>query len=233
MTSVDTVENAAASPDQPQPYRELGLKDDEYARILAIVDVQAPRSGLLASLCAYLLPDEPAPLELALARLGEDAASHGARPQFLTGCRMSQAQLARLLQGFGRIWQRYDSARELLLNMVRLGVSASSTLPLALKRAQQQLMHSEKMASLGRLVAGVAHELNNPISFVLGNVHALQRYTDRLQQYLGLLHGEAGAAEVAHARQRLRIDHLLADLPSLMQGVARQVSLDPNDGMEL
>jgi two-component system sensor histidine kinase HupT/HoxJ len=40
------------------------------------------------------------------------------------------------------------------------------------------------MASLGRLVAGVAHELNNPISFVLGNVHALQRYSDRLQRYL-------------------------------------------------
>jgi two-component system sensor histidine kinase HupT/HoxJ len=55
----------------------------------------------------------------------------------------------------------------------------------ALKRTQQQLLHSEKMASLGRLVAGVAHELNNPISFVLGNVHALQRYSERLQAYLG------------------------------------------------
>jgi two-component system sensor histidine kinase HupT/HoxJ len=73
------------------------------------------------------------------------------------------------------------------------------------------------MASLGRLVAGVAHELNNPISFVLGNVHALQRYSDRLQRYLAVLHGGADEDAGAGAPQ-LRIDHLLADLPSLMQG---------------
>lgn len=88
----------------------------------------------------------------------------------------------------------------------------------ALKLTQQQLLHSEKMASLGRLVAGVAHELNNPISFVLGNVHALQRYTERLRQYLGAVHADEPAAERAALRAKLRIDHLLADLPSLMEG---------------
>lgn len=88
----------------------------------------------------------------------------------------------------------------------------------ALKRTQQQLLHSEKMASLGRLVAGVAHELNNPISFVLGNVHALQRYTERLRTYLDAVHGHEPAAEQARLRAKLRIDHLLADLPSLMEG---------------
>ncbi len=88
----------------------------------------------------------------------------------------------------------------------------------ALKRTQQQLLHSEKMASLGQLVAGVAHELNNPISFVLGNVHALHRYCDRLQTYMGALHAHASQAELAELRQRLRIGHLLADLPSLIEG---------------
>jgi len=88
----------------------------------------------------------------------------------------------------------------------------------ALKRTQQQLLHSEKMASLGRLVAGVAHELNNPISFVLGNVHALQRYGERLAAYLGAIHAGASKAERTALRERLRIDHVLADLPSLMDG---------------
>jgi two-component system, NtrC family, sensor histidine kinase HupT/HoxJ len=88
----------------------------------------------------------------------------------------------------------------------------------ALKQAQQQLLHSEKLASLGRLVAGVAHELNNPISFVLGNVHALKKYTDRMAAYLHAVHTGEGATTVAALRQSLRIDHALADMPSLIEG---------------
>ncbi|WP_372656652.1 sensor histidine kinase [Hydrogenophaga sp.] len=88
----------------------------------------------------------------------------------------------------------------------------------ALKRAQQQLLHSEKMASLGRLVAGVAHELNNPISFVLGNVHALSRYSDRLRSYLAAVHVGESVEQLEEMRVRLRIDHVLKDLPPLIEG---------------
>jgi len=88
----------------------------------------------------------------------------------------------------------------------------------ALKRTQQQLLHSEKMASLGRLVAGVAHELNNPISFVLGNVFSLQRYTTRMAEYLATVHRTALPDTVQALRSELRIDRLIEDLPSLMSG---------------
>ena len=52
-----------------------------------------------------------------------------------------------------------------------------------LQEAQQHLIFSEKMAALGRLVAGVAHELNNPISFVFANMHALKKYALRIRRY--------------------------------------------------
>ncbi len=87
-----------------------------------------------------------------------------------------------------------------------------------LKRTQQQLLHSEKMASLGRLVAGVAHELNNPISFVLGNVHALERYAERLASYIEAVHAGRAADDLARLRAELRVDRLLEDLPSLIEG---------------
>lgn len=87
-----------------------------------------------------------------------------------------------------------------------------------LKRTQQQLLQSQKMASLGQLVAGVAHELNNPISFVLGNAYAMSRYTERIKQYLDSVHAGASRDSLLKLREELRIDHILKDLAPLLDG---------------
>ena len=56
-----------------------------------------------------------------------------------------------------------------------------------MKRTQQQLVQAEKMASLGQLSAGIAHEINNPLCFINSNVFVLKEYNDRLMSLLDLV----------------------------------------------
>jgi PAS domain S-box-containing protein len=78
----------------------------------------------------------------------------------------------------------------------------------AMKRAQSQLVQSEKLAALGQLVAGVAHEINNPLSFVGNNVAVLQRDVAALGQLL-VLYREA---EPLLAEQRPELRQRITDL---------------------
>ncbi len=88
----------------------------------------------------------------------------------------------------------------------------------ALVAAQSQLVHSEKLASLGRLLAGVAHELNNPISFVYGNAHSLERYTEKFEQYFELVESGASRDELIALRKDLKLDRAVRQMRSAVSG---------------
>ncbi|MGQ9570975.1 MAG: hypothetical protein ACUVUQ_09080 [Thermodesulfovibrionales bacterium] len=53
-----------------------------------------------------------------------------------------------------------------------------------LKSAQSQILQQEKMASIGQLAAGIAHEINNPIGFIMSNLNSLQKYCDRFVDFI-------------------------------------------------
>jgi two-component system sensor histidine kinase HupT/HoxJ len=88
----------------------------------------------------------------------------------------------------------------------------------ALKTAQAFLVRNEKLASLGRLLAGVAHELNNPISFVYANAHALERYAGKFETYFARVQEGASREELVALRQDLRLDREVANLRQAIDG---------------
>lgn len=89
-----------------------------------------------------------------------------------------------------------------------------------LERLQAQIVHSEKMAGLGQLAAGVAHELNNPAGFIYGNMDLIRGYLGRLELLLSIYERvnlpEAEAAELALTKKEIGYDSLLPDLRSMV-----------------
>lgn len=92
-----------------------------------------------------------------------------------------------------------------------------------LKSTQSMIIHSEKMRSLGQLVAGITHEINNPINFVHGNLVHLQNYTKALLELINLYEtyevdlDEEKKRKLKEVKEVLELDFISQDLPLLIK----------------
>jgi len=93
----------------------------------------------------------------------------------------------------------------------------------ALQRTQEQLVQSEKMASIGQLAAGVAHEINNPIGYLHSNLGTLGQYVqdvlavvETYENALGAITDPAQIAAVEKKKKETDFDFLLDDIPKLL-----------------
>ncbi|MEN8446924.1 MAG: ATP-binding protein, partial [Cyanobacteria bacterium J06555_13] len=101
----------------------------------------------------------------------------------------------------------------------RIEAEASLTAALAqLKQTQLQLLQTEKMSSLGQLVAGVAHEINNPVSFIQGNLTPANEYMHCLLELIRGYQAEYPKAseELLHAIEKADLDFIQTDFPRLL-----------------
>ena len=92
------------------------------------------------------------------------------------------------------------------------------------KQLESQLVQSEKLASLGQLAAGVAHEINNPIGFISSNLGTLDGYFQQLQEMLDaygqaetLIQAGEWAERLQQVRERIELDFLREDIPLLIK----------------
>ncbi len=90
-----------------------------------------------------------------------------------------------------------------------------------LQQTQLQLIHSEKMSSLGQLVAGIAHEINNPMNFIHGNLLHLEAYVNDLLHLIGVVqtHYPQPAIAVQAAMEAIDLPFLQDDLTKLVQSM--------------
>lgn len=90
-----------------------------------------------------------------------------------------------------------------------------------LQRTQMQLIQSEKMSGLGQLVAGVAHEINNPVNFIYGNLTHAHEYTNTLLEVINAFmntYPEPPPA-LADLIEEVDLEFLVADLPKLLNSM--------------
>ncbi|MGC9506158.1 sensor histidine kinase [Baaleninema sp.] len=129
--------------------------------------------------------------------------------------------LNQLIQWVGKYTDELEAARDNLENRVAERTQELENTLRELKQTQMQLVQNEKMSSLGQMVAGVAHEINNPINFIYGNLSHAKDYTQDLLELLELYqkHYPEPDIEIRDKSEEIELDFLNEDLAKLYQSM--------------
>jgi signal transduction histidine kinase len=116
-----------------------------------------------------------------------------------------------LLQGYSIDLEKKVYERTLSLERANQEVSEAYE---KLKQIRSELIQSEKMASIGLLAAGIAHEINNPVSFIQSNLNTLKKYFIKLS---GFIEEVSRVFPVEEPKSRMKIDYIDSDIKNLIE----------------
>ncbi|QDK36260.1 ATP-binding protein [Bdellovibrio sp. NC01] len=122
----------------------------------------------------------------------------------------NDTEIGLLTESFNEMSKKIWTARSDLRKKITELESANKEL----KDTQTKLVHSAKMVSLGQLVAGVAHELNNPIGFIYSNMTHLKEYSEKLIAIAEV--AEKNPEKLHEIKEEYEFDYIVKDLPKLV-----------------
>ena len=123
---------------------------------------------------------------------------------------------------YGRLEQQNQTleaqVEQRTLELLEKNQSLQDTL-LELQRTQAQLIQTEKMSSLGQMVAGMAHEINNPINFIAGNIIHAREYIQDLLDLIDLYENNSPSDEIEEKLDEIELDYVREDLGRLFNSM--------------
>lgn len=195
-------------------------KADETLRTVPIVlyssdyiDPSEQQLGVELGACRYLV--KPAPPEVVRKVVDEVLSEQPVQAETA-----SLDDEMRVLRSYNEVLFNKLEAK---MNELQRSIAEYQKSESSLKAMQAQIIQQEKMASIGQLAAGVAHEINNPMGFITSNLTSLGKYAERLDSYIAALQASLGAcphhpglAELDQLRQKLKIDYIISDVTQLV-----------------
>ncbi|HAJ63973.1 MAG TPA: hypothetical protein DCP31_35975, partial [Cyanobacteria bacterium UBA8543] len=174
-------------------------------------------SGNLALLCTILWFFFDKILTLRVSKLVEASNSLAQGNLDIRANLQGSDELAQISKAFDRMAAEIQNSTDALhQNQKQLKQALYN-----LKQTQAQLIHSEKMSSLGQLVAGIAHEINNPVNFIHANLSYVNDYSLDLLKLIHLYqqHYPNPEVEIAEQTEEVELDFLAEDLPNILNSM--------------
>lgn len=133
------------------------------------------------------------------------------------------SEINTLTETYNKMAENLQSLYQNLENKVKERTKELENANIELKNTQSMMVHSEKMRSLGQLVAGITHEINNPINFIHGNLVHLKNYSFALFELITLYESfepdltEEEQKELKTLKNKIELDFIKEDLPMLVK----------------